>query len=80
MPESESVRRNQMQSYRPACSKCGALTMLEYIEPADEPGHELRTFECTTAAVAKSSRCASGKPPSGDLSLSLVSDYVPRNG
>ena len=47
MSESESVRRNQMQSYRPACSKCGALTMLEYIEPADEPGHELRTFECT---------------------------------
>ena len=53
MSESESVRRNQMQSYRPACSKCGALTTLEHIEPADEPDHDLRTFECKICGHAE---------------------------
>lgn len=36
-----------IQLYRPLCSKCGTLTQLSRIEPADEPHHDLRTFECT---------------------------------
>ena len=47
MPESESVRRNQVAQYVPQCPKCGARKLLERIEPADEPGHDLRTYECT---------------------------------
>lgn len=35
-----------MQLYRPACSKCGSLTALAAIEPAEEPGHDLRRFDC----------------------------------
>jgi ribosomal protein S27AE len=47
MSEWKSGQRNQVTRYRRACSRCGALTIPEHIEPADEPGHELRTFECT---------------------------------
>ena len=43
---SEPSHVNHMQSYRPQCPKCGALMTLEYIEPSDEPDHDLRTFEC----------------------------------
>ncbi len=38
---------NQLQTYRPACTKCGGATTLARIEPANELGHDLRTFECT---------------------------------
>ena len=31
---------------RPPCSKCGGATELARIEPAPEPGQDLRTFEC----------------------------------
>jgi len=31
---------------RPLCPRCGTRMMLARIEP-DEPGHDLRTFECT---------------------------------
>jgi hypothetical protein len=37
---------NEIQLYRPKCSKCGMLTVLARIEPSGEPGHDLRTFEC----------------------------------
>ena len=37
---------NQVQLYTPPCSKCGSLTVLRCIEPADQPGHDLRTFGC----------------------------------
>jgi hypothetical protein len=37
---------NMMQLYRPPCPKCGCLTALTGIEPAPEPGHDLRRFEC----------------------------------
>jgi hypothetical protein len=37
---------DQLQSYRPSCTKCGALMKLEHIEPSDDPDHDLRTFEC----------------------------------
>lgn len=37
---------NQIQPYRPPCSKCGTLTQLTRIEPSGEPDHDLRTFEC----------------------------------
>jgi hypothetical protein len=38
-----------VQLYRPLCSKCGTLTQLARIEPSDDPGHDLRTFECTAS-------------------------------
>ena len=31
---------------RPNCSKCGAKMWLARIEPHDQPGHDVRTFEC----------------------------------
>jgi len=43
---------NQIQLYRPLCSRCGTLTQLARIEPGDEPGHDLRTFECVTCGNA----------------------------
>jgi DNA-directed RNA polymerase subunit RPC12/RpoP len=47
MPQSESSQIDQIKLYRPPCSKCGALTALARIEPAPEPDHDLRTFECS---------------------------------
>ena len=32
--------------YRPPCPECGGLTSLVGIEPASDPDHDLRTFEC----------------------------------
>ena len=43
---------NQIQLYRPLCSKCGTLTQLARIEPAPEPEHDLRTFECVSCGNA----------------------------
>lgn len=43
---------NQVQLYRPLCLKCGALTQLARIEPADEPDHDLRTFECVMCGIS----------------------------
>ena len=37
---------DQFQTYRPACTKCGAPTVLARIEPSGEPGYDKRTFEC----------------------------------
>ena len=56
MRPAEPSQLNQIQLYRPRCSKCGALTQLARIEPADDPEHDLRTFQCVTcdnAAVVK---------------------------
>ena len=39
---------NQIQLYRPLCSRCGTLTQLARIEPAPERDHDLRTFECVS--------------------------------
>ena len=36
----------QFQNYRPACTKCGAPTMLARIQPSGDPGYDNRTFEC----------------------------------
>ena len=43
---------NQIQLYRPLCSECGTLTHLARIEPAPEPDHDLRTFECVSCGNA----------------------------
>jgi hypothetical protein len=43
---------NQLQLYRPLCSKCGTLTQLARIEPAPEPDHDLRTFACVECGNA----------------------------
>ena len=50
-PAKQSVI-NQIQLYRPFCSKCGTLTQLALIEPSDEPEHDLRTFECIACSNA----------------------------
>jgi hypothetical protein len=36
---------NQLQPYRPPCSKCGAATRLARIEPTASADHHCRTFE-----------------------------------
>jgi len=38
--------RPQSQLYRPLCSHCGTLATLARVEPAPEPDHDLRIFEC----------------------------------
>jgi len=43
---------NQIQLYRPLCSKCGGFTQLARIEPADDPDRDLRTFECMACSNA----------------------------
>ena len=43
---------NQIQLYRPLCSKCGTLTQLARIEPAPAQDHDLRTFECVSCGNA----------------------------
>lgn len=48
MRPGEPSQINMIQLYRPPCPKCGGLTSLARIEPAGEPGHDLRTFECQT--------------------------------
>ena len=48
MRVSEPSQANMLRAYRPQCSKCGTLEDLSRIEPADEPGHDLRTFGCRT--------------------------------
>ena len=50
MPQSEPSVVNQLQMYRPPCSRCGAPTMLARIEPSPKSGHDLRSFECTVCA------------------------------
>ena len=50
--QSESSQITRIQLYRPFCSKCGTLTVLARIEPADEPDHDLRTFECEACGSA----------------------------
>ena len=35
---------------KPKCEKCGAEMWLARIEP-NEPGHDLRTFECPAATT-----------------------------
>jgi len=46
MAQSSPSEINQLQLYRPLCSKCGTLTQLARIEPALEPDYDLRTFAC----------------------------------
>jgi hypothetical protein len=46
MRPAEPSQVNMLRLYRPSCSKCGGLTSLAHIEPAPEPDHDLRTFEC----------------------------------
>lgn len=46
MPQPSSPASFHLHNYLPPCQKCGALMQLARIEPADQPGHDLRTFEC----------------------------------
>ena len=46
MRSREPSQLNMVQLYRPPGPKCGGLTSLARIEPAPEPDHDLRTFEC----------------------------------
>jgi len=47
MRNSEPSQINQLQAYLPACTKCGNSTNLVGIEPAAEPDHDVRSFECS---------------------------------
>ena len=49
----EPSQLGQLRYYRPACSQCGRQTWLVRIEPADEPGYDLRTFECAACGNAE---------------------------
>ena len=49
----EPSQINMMQLYRPPCPTCGGMTSLARIEPATEPDHDLRTFECKTCDHAE---------------------------
>jgi hypothetical protein len=49
----EPSQLGQLRYYRPACSQCGRQTWLVRIEPADEPGYDLRTFECAACGHAE---------------------------
>jgi ribosomal protein S27AE len=42
----EPNQLNSVEINRPPCPKCGFLSVLARIEPAQEPDHDLRTFEC----------------------------------
>lgn len=53
MPTSEPSLLNQLQLYRPPCSRCGAPTSLARIEPVAEAHHDLRTFECASCGHAE---------------------------
>ena len=46
----EPSQLGQLRYYRPPCNQCGRQTWLTRIEPAEEPGHDLRTFECEFCA------------------------------
>ena len=52
MPQSEPSQINQLQSYRPPCSKCGLPTSLASILPTDETDYDLRTFKCVSCGQA----------------------------
>ena len=52
MRPSEPSLINQIQVYRPLCSKCGMLTQLARIEPLEEPDQDMRTFECVACGNA----------------------------
>jgi hypothetical protein len=39
-------RAERVNPAPPPCSRCGSPTTLARIEPAKEPDHDLRTFEC----------------------------------
>jgi hypothetical protein len=49
----EPSQLNQLQTFHPPCSKCGARTVLSSIEPAPEPDHDLRTFACSVCGLAE---------------------------
>jgi hypothetical protein len=58
MQHSEPSLINQLQRYRPPCVKCGAMTSLARIEPAPEPGYDLRTFECIACGHSDTAKVA----------------------
>jgi len=37
---------------RPRCEHCGNTMWLARIQPADEPDHDVRTFECSTCRTS----------------------------
>ena len=53
MRSREPNQVNAIQLYRPPCPKCSGLTCLARIEPAPEPDHDLRTFECKVCGHAE---------------------------
>lgn len=52
MQQPEPSLINQLQSYRPPCTKCGGPTTLARIEPTASADHDSRTFACTVCGNA----------------------------
>lgn len=46
MAQQQSTRVNEIQLFRPACSKCGGPTSLARIAPTDAADHDQRSYEC----------------------------------
>jgi hypothetical protein len=51
MPTTE--RPNTHGTFCPACPRCRGMMLLCRIEPSDQPGHDLRTFECRSCGHAE---------------------------
>ena len=46
MAQPNPIKTQRLYIDGPPCIKCGNGTTLTMIEPADEPDHDRRTFEC----------------------------------
>jgi hypothetical protein len=53
MQQSEPSQINQLAVHNPRCARCSGPTILVGIEPASEPDHDLRTFECVTCGTSE---------------------------
>ncbi len=46
MPQFQTNTVNQVQEYRPPCSRCGAPTALARVTPIPNADHDSRVFQC----------------------------------
>lgn len=53
MRPGEPSQLNAVETHRPPCAKCGGPTSLARIEPDNDPGYDLRTFECDACGAAE---------------------------
>jgi hypothetical protein len=53
MPTTEQPPPNTHGTFCPCCPLCRGMMLLCRIEPSDQPGHDLRTFECRSCGCAE---------------------------